>query len=90
MAYKTIIEDGIDVLVAGGGFQGGHVVGSSDKNAIEVKDRPVYPVDLLGSIYQLAGIDPHARLPHPLGLDAHVLPEVSDKVKSGGLLTEIM
>ena len=29
----------------------------------EVKDRPVYPVDLLGSIYHLAGIDPAARLP---------------------------
>ena len=48
------------------------------------------PVDLLGSIYQLAGIDPHARLPHPLGIEAQVLPAPSDKVKSGGLLTEIM
>ena len=40
----------------------------------EVKDRPVYPVDLLGSIYHLAGIDPRARLPHPMGVEAHVLP----------------
>ncbi len=78
------------VLVAGGGFQGGQVVGSSTEKAEEVKDRPVYPVDLLGSIYQLAGIDPNARLPHPLGIEAHVLPAPSDKVKSGGLLTEIM
>ena len=45
-------------LVAGGGFRGGHVVGASDAKAEEVKDRPVYPVDLLGSIYQLGGIDP--------------------------------
>ena len=45
------------VLVAGGGFKGGQVVGSSDAKAEEVKDRPVYPVDLLGSIYELAGID---------------------------------
>jgi uncharacterized protein (DUF1501 family) len=78
------------VLVAGGGFKGGQVVGSSDAVGAEVKDRPVYPVDLLGSIYQLAGIDAHARLPHPLGLEAQVLPPLSDKVKSGGLLTEIM
>jgi uncharacterized protein DUF1501 len=78
------------VLVAGGGFKGGQVVGSSDAKAENVKDRPVYPVDLLGSIYQLAGIDPHAKLPHPLGLEAHVLPPPSDKAKSGGLLTEIM
>jgi len=78
------------VIVAGGGFKGGHVVGSSDDKGQEVKDRPVYPVDLLGSIYQLAGVDANAKLPHPEGLDARVLPALSDKVKSGGLLTEIM
>jgi len=77
-------------LVAGGGFKGGQVVGSSDAKAREVKDRPVYPVDLLGSIYQLAGVDATAALPHPMGLDAHVLPPEGEKVKSGGLLKEIM
>jgi len=78
------------VLVAGGGFKGGRVVGSSDAKGEEVKDRPVYPVDLLGSIYKLGGIDPHARLPHPMGAEAHILPDPSEKVKSAGLLTEIM
>lgn len=78
------------VLVAGGGFQGGHVVGASDAKAEEVAERPVYPVDLLGSIYHLAGIDAHAPLPHPMGLDAHVLPAETKKEESDGLLTEIM
>jgi hypothetical protein len=78
------------VLVAGGGFKGGAIVGESSEKAEVVKERPVYPVDLLGSIYQLSGIDPHATLPHPLGIEAQVLPEPSDKVKSAGLLTEIM
>ena len=78
------------VLVAGGGFKGGHVVGESDNHAEEVKTRPVYPVDLLGSIYALSGIDSQATLPHPMGLEAHVLPSASEGVKSGGLLTEIM
>ncbi len=78
------------VLVAGGGFKGGHVVGSSDEKGEVVKERPVYPVDLLGSIYQLAGIDPNAQLPHPLGLEAHVLPTAKEGAKSAGLLTEIM
>jgi hypothetical protein len=78
------------VLVAGGGFQGGHVVGQSDDKGVEVIDRPVYPVDLLGSIYQLSGIDFTANLPHPDGLEARVLPEPSDRVLSAGLLTEIM
>lgn len=78
------------VLVAGGGFKGGRIVGSSDAKGEEVKDRPVYPVDLLGSIYKLAGIDANAKLPHPEGLAAHVLPAPSEGVKSAGLLTEIM
>jgi len=78
------------VLVAGGGFKGGRVVGSSDAKAEEVKERPVYPVDLLGSIYQLAGIDSSARLPHPMGFEAHVLPAASEGAKSAGILTEIM
>ena len=78
------------VLVAGGGFRGGAVVGSSDAKAEAVLERPVYPVDLLGSIYRLGGIDPASLLPHPLGLAARVLPEISDTIKSGGLLTEIM
>ncbi|MCX7010154.1 MAG: DUF1501 domain-containing protein, partial [Kiritimatiellaeota bacterium] len=78
------------VMVAGGGFKGGHIVGESDAKAEEVKTRPVYPVDLLGSIYQLAGIDFKARLPHPMGAEAYVLPGASEGAKSGGLLTEIM
>ena len=77
-------------LVAGGGFRGGHVVGASDARAEEVKDRPVYPVDLLGSIYALAGIDATARLPHRLGTEARVLPAPSEGVKAAGLLKEIM
>ena len=78
------------VLVAGGGFKGGCVVGSSTEKGEEVKERPVYPVDLLGSMYVLLGIDPTAKLPHPLGESAAVLPATSEKVRSGGLLKEIM
>lgn len=77
-------------LVAGGGFKGGHVVGASDAHAEEVKERPVYPVDLLGTIYALSGIDAQAKLPHPMGIEAHVLPAPAEGAKSGGLLTEIM
>lgn len=78
------------VLVAGGGFKGGHVVGSSDEKGEEVKERPVYPIDLLGSIYELAGINPDTRLPHPLGLEAHVLAPNEKGAKSAGRLKEIM
>ncbi len=78
------------VLIAGGGFKGGCIVGSSDDKGEEVKERPVYPVDLLGSIYLMAGIDPNAKLPHPEGLDAFVLNPNEKGVKTAGYLTEIM
>ena len=55
-------------VVAGGGFKGGQVVGASDAKGEEVKERPVYPCDLIGSMYELLGIDTTANLPHPLGL----------------------
>lgn len=77
-------------LVAGGGFKGGCVVGASDARGEEVKDRPVYPVDLLASMYELLGIDRDATLPHPQGVAAKVIPAKSDGVQSGGLLKEIM
>ena len=41
-----------------------------------------------GSI-RLLGIDPHAPLPNPRGLDVPVLPSVADGAKTGGWLTEI-
>ena len=77
-------------VVAGGGFKGGHVVGASDAKGEEVKNRPVYPCDMIGSIYELLGIDTEARLPHPLGLVARVTPSPADGVPSAGRLKEIM
>ena len=77
-------------LVAGGGFKGGQVVGASDAKGEEVKSRPVYPCDLLGSIYELLGIDLTTRLPHPQGLVARVIPTAADGATFGGRLTEIM
>ncbi len=77
-------------VVAGGGFRGGHVVGASDAKGEDVKDRPVYPWDLIGSMYELLGIDPDATLPHPLGQVVRVTPSAADGVESGGRLKEIM
>jgi hypothetical protein len=77
-------------VVAGGGFQGGQVVGSSDKTGGEVADRPVYPWDLIGSMYEQLGIDTTAQLPHPQGLDVRVSPTEADGLTMGGRLREIM
>jgi hypothetical protein len=77
-------------VVAGGGFQGGQVVGTSNKTGEEVADRPVYPWDLIGSIYEQLGIDTTAQLPHPQGLDVRVSPTEADGITIGGRLREIM
>jgi hypothetical protein len=74
-------------VVAGGGFKGGHVVGASDAKGMEVAERPVYPEDLLGSMYALLGINPDGPLPNPRGLDVTVMPPSQE---GKGRLTEIM
>ena len=74
-------------VVAGGGFKGGHVVGASDEKGLEVAERPVYPQDLIGSMYELLGIDPDGPLPNPRGLDVQVMPPAEG---GHGRLKEIM
>jgi uncharacterized protein (DUF1501 family) len=77
-------------VVAGGGFKGGRVVGASDAKGEEVKERPVYPCDLIASMYELLGIDCDAKLPHPQGTDVRVTPTAAEGVKMAGRLKEIM
>ncbi len=55
-----------------------------------MKDRPVYPCDLIGSMYELLGIDPDAGLPNPLGLEVHATPTAADGISMAGRLKEIM
>ena len=77
-------------VVAGGGFKGGHVVGASDAKGEEVAERPVYPADLIGSMYTLLGIDPESPLPNPRNMDVKVLPADEEDSMHGGLLNEII
>jgi len=77
-------------MVAGGGFKGGHVVGASDARGEEVRDRPVSPSDVIASLYELLGLNPDAKLPHPQGLDVRATPSAADGMTSGGRLREIM
>ncbi len=77
-------------LLAGGGFDGGKVVGQSDETASNVVERPVYPHDLIRSIYTRMGIDPDGKLPNPKGLDLKVLAADAAGKESEGMLKEIM
>ena len=82
--------DVFTVLVAGGGLKGGRVVGASNEKGEKVQDRPVYPADLLGTFYLLAGIDPKAELPDPQGLGARVLDPEGERMPSAGMLEELL
>jgi hypothetical protein len=76
-------------VVAGGGFKGGQIVGASNSTGEEVKERPVYPWDLIGTMYDLLGIDPDGYLPHPQGHQVRITPSPEEGLESGGRLTEI-
>jgi uncharacterized protein (DUF1501 family) len=77
-------------VLAGGGLKGGRVVGASDEKGIAVKERPVYPWDLLATMYGQLGIDPRAKLPHPQGKDLRVSPIGETGYESGGVLKELL
>jgi hypothetical protein len=65
----------MSMLATGGGFKHGQVIGSSEKDGGQIRERPVKPGDLAASIYQLfdipldstytdAASQPHNLLPH--------------------------
>jgi len=74
-------------MVAGGGFKGGSIIGSSDRTGSEVETRPVYPQNMIGTIYHLLGINPNELLPNSRGLDVKIMPQAEE---GDGLLTEII
>jgi hypothetical protein len=53
------------ILFAGSSVRGGQVVGSSDKNGAEPRDRPVTPAEVAATVYRGLGIDLGTRLPGP-------------------------
>jgi uncharacterized protein (DUF1501 family) len=55
------------LALAGGGIQGGRVIGSTDKDGLEVKERPVTVPDLFATIYAALGVDSKKKNVSPLG-----------------------
>ena len=68
--------------LAGGGVQGGRVVGSTDTKAEMVSHNAKYPHDLLATIYRHLGVDTnlsyndHAGRPHPVLPFGHPIDEL--------------
>ena len=76
-------------LVAGGGIKGGQVLGKSDETASHPVERPVTPIEFLGSICERAGIDPEGRLPNPKGFELDVMPLPKGKDATIGRIKEL-
>lgn len=55
------------VYFAGGGVQGGRVVGRSDEIGAYPAERPVTPAEIVATIYKSLGVDPETELPGPQG-----------------------
>jgi len=72
----------MSVLVAGGGFAAGRVIGSSNSRGEVPRDRPVTPADLLVTLYRKLGIDPEtsfvnrAGRPISIGSNGRVIEEL--------------
>ena len=77
-------------LVAGGGFKGGHVIGSTDARGEEVTACPLHPSELIGQIYTQLGIPADAKLPHPEGRDVRVMPEAETRAAARSTLAAIV
>ncbi|MBC7854027.1 MAG: DUF1501 domain-containing protein [Pirellulaceae bacterium] len=60
-------SDVFSAVVAGGGIQGGRVIGSSDDAGAQVKDRPVTFPDLHATLLHACGIDPAREYNTPDG-----------------------
>lgn len=58
------------VALAGGGVQGGQVIGSSDSIGGYPKDRPVHPEDLTATMFHSLGISPDSEIKDPQGRPA--------------------
>ncbi len=82
--------DAFSVMLAGGGFKGGTVLGKTDDKGEKVLERPAYPCDIIGSIYNNLGIDTASTLITPQGDKVSILASESEGAKRAGILSEIM
>jgi len=77
-------------FVAGGGFKGGQVLGSSDAKGEAVRDDPVAVADLIATIYRQMGVDPAGTLLHPQGKHIPIIAPLPSGATPGAALNEII
>lgn len=65
----------MSMLVAGGGFRHGQVIGSTDRRGGEIKERPVRPGDLAATVYRHLGIPLDTHWVNPQGRPVPIVTE---------------
>lgn len=63
------------MALAGGGLKMGQVVGESSAKAEVPKTMPIYPKDVMATIFHALGLDPQKQLVDPTGRPTYLLPE---------------
>jgi uncharacterized protein (DUF1501 family) len=63
------------VTVAGGGIEGGRVIGASDQDGMYIKDTPVQVPDFMASIYKRLGIDHTKEYVSNIGRPLRIVPD---------------
>ncbi|MGD9645503.1 MAG: DUF1501 domain-containing protein [Pirellulales bacterium] len=65
----------MSMLVAGGGFAHGQVIGSTDRTGHSIKERPITPSDLAATVFDYLGIDLESQWLSPQGRPTPIVTE---------------
>ncbi len=63
----------MSMMMAGGGFRHGRVIGATEADGGQIKDRPVTPGDLAATIYRLMGVPLDATYRDPRGRPRYIV-----------------
>lgn len=63
------------ILIAGGGYRHGQIIGSTDAKAAYVESRPVSVEDFCAIFYHSLGLSTHESVIDPTGRPMHLLPD---------------
>ena len=63
----------MSMAAAGGGFRHGQVIGATEKDGGQIKERPVTPGDLAATIYHHMGVPLDATYADPSGRPRYIV-----------------
>ena len=69
------------MIMAGGGIQGGRILGESDETGAEPKSRPISPAEVAATVYDRLGIRLDTELPGPRNRPVRIVDEGVEPLK---------